>query len=111
MVMASPHCLKVLTINFFLLSIISFEIPQKIPRPSSRYKPMSFLSITDPSWLRIKEPTSSQISAPSKHPTGTSKSSLPSFCTHGSEFWKRSIFREFTIIEYSSSVILINDLA
>ena len=60
MVMASPHCLKVLTISFFFLSIIGFEIPQKIPRRSFQYKPMSFLSITDPSWLRIKEPTNSQ---------------------------------------------------
>ena len=111
MVMASPHCLKVLTISFFFLSIIDFEIPQKFPRLSSRYKPMSFLSITDPSWLRIKEPTSSQISAPSKHPMGTSKSFLPSFFTYGSECWKRSNFLESIIIEYSSSVIFINDFA
>ena len=55
MVMTSPHCLKVLTISFFFLSKIGFEIPREIPRPSSQNKPM----------LRIKEPTISQISAPS----------------------------------------------
>ena len=79
MVMASPYCLKVLTISFFFLSIIGFEIPRKVLRPSSRYKPMSFLSITDLSCLRIKEPTSSQIS--SKHirnqtETNSAKSTL-----------------------------------
>ena len=45
----SPHYLKFLIISFFFLSIIGFKIPWKIPRPSSRYKPVSLLCITGPS--------------------------------------------------------------
>ena len=52
--MASSYCLKFLTISVFFLSINGFEIPQKIIRPSSQYKLMSFLPIIDLTWLRKK---------------------------------------------------------
>ena len=55
-VIDKPHPLKSLTIAFFFLSISSFETLENIPRPSSRYKPISDLLTMDVSLFKIDEP-------------------------------------------------------
>ena len=59
--------------------------------------------------LRINVLTSSQISAPSWHPTGTSKSS-PFFLIQGSS-WNSNVFLAFIIIFKSLSDIMCMDFA
>ena len=79
-VIDKPWSLKSFIIYFFFRSVSGPDKLRNTPRPSSRYSPTSLLSgVIGFNSFSSKDPTSSQISAPSKHPIGTSKSSLPDF--------------------------------
>ena len=53
--MEKSYPLKTLTIAFFFLSISGLETFWNIPRPSSRYKPISDLLIMDVSLFKIND--------------------------------------------------------
>ena len=65
--------------------------------PSSLYNPMSVLLIILECWDRIRAPTNSHTSAPSKLPIVTSNRWL-SFLIHGLPSWKRSDLRQCLMI-------------
>ena len=107
----NPHLLNTLTIAFFFLSISDLDMFLKIRRPSSRYNPTSNLLVILASLLCIQVPTNLHISAPSKQPTGTSKSSSPLFLIQSVVPSKRRVFLVYIMIGKSSSEIWINCLA
>ena len=107
----NPHLLNTLTIAFFFLSISDLDMFLKIRRPSSRYNPTSNLLVILANLLCIQVPTNLHISAQSKQPIGTSKSSSPLFLMQSVVPSKRRVFLVYIMIGKSSSEIWINCLA
>ena len=79
-VIFKPLLVNSLQISFLILSI-SFADCWKAPRPSSLYKPICFLILSG-NWFN-NDPTSSQVSAPSKEPIVTSNEACECFLFHG----------------------------
>ena len=92
---------------------LSHSLPERVlttARPSSRYNPTFFPNLSS-NEFRMKSPTSSQISAPSKLPIVTSKVLSVLRLDHVRFLWKRRDLRACLIILMSVSVISVNWLA
>ena len=105
MVMLRPCCLKCFVMSFLILSAWGPEIFLKMARPSSLYSPMLSFPYFVSYLLRMKRPTSSQISAPSKLPIVTSNKLL-SFLIHVVPLLKSSDLRACMMMLVSLSVIV-----
>ena len=104
-VMLSPQVLKIWIICFLLRSISGPEEFRNMPSPSSRYKPTFSFLITVFNKCKMKTPTNSQTSAPSKHPSETSSSSLPDFFSQGSLLLNNNVPLDCVMMEISLSVM------
>ena len=104
-VILSPSSLNVSIRSFLILSTCLPGAFLKMARPSSRYRPMLFLSYFSARVLSMKMRTNSQISAPSKLPMVTSNRFFKSFFIQDLSSSKRSDFCEWWMISNSSSEI------
>ena len=77
--MDSQYFLNV-SMNVFLFSFnYGPDICFTTDSPSSRFSPTFSLYKTLQRFIKMNEPTNSQVSAPTKHPMSTCKSLLPNF--------------------------------
>ena len=105
MSMLEPSVLKMDLISFLQRSAVLPFAFLKTINPSSRYYPLSFLLTLFCSSDSIYNPTSSNISAPSKDPMVTSKQHAVFFFFHGSSLRNDNDFLQCLIYRMFFSVM------
>ena len=98
--------LNILHISFLIFSV-SLGVSLNAPKPSSLYRP-SFRRCCCLVFDKRKDPTSSQVSAPSNEPMVTSNCELVSFLHHASFSLNNNDLFAWMMICFSSSVISSN---